>query len=533
MVDYRPNRKKKKSRGSKRYISGKEALKLIDGTVSRARSALDDAIRSADETRQRRGEVRKEQVAAFQALAKFRLDNLQEETDTSELTKAEQKAAELLEQHEAFIEAEFAALDDLREKIKSLEAERSDASDALGKAVERQTKKIEDVLEKLADTSEWQELKTALDEAGAVVERATQKLEIARADREEKGEPYESDPLFLYLWERKYRTVDYKAGGLTRMLDQWVGGLCGYDKAHLTYARLIELPDRLAEHVDQVEALEGAAESALKDLEAAALKKAGVDEMEAEIEAMRAGVRKLDEAVEAAEKEHLDRAESHQEALSADSGPAEEARTVLAAALRKMSFPDLRTMVAQTVELEDDRIVDELVRLRAEEMQLEIAIKDDTRLPDRRRDDLRDIETFRSIFKRADFASYHIEIDRAVLEDVLGDIKSDDYDPETALKRIRKTARRADNDWGGGGGGRGGRGRYHKKYKSRRRRHYGGWDTPYRGAAGDIGTIVAWELAKAALGGRGGGGGGSGGIDIGGIDLGDIGGDDWFTGGGF
>ncbi|MEO1027948.1 MAG: hypothetical protein AAFX02_02710 [Pseudomonadota bacterium] len=524
MVDYRPHSKKKRRR-SKRYITGKEALKLIDGSVSRARSALDDAIRSADETRQRRGEVRKEQVAQFQALAKFRLENLEEETDTSDLTKAERKAAELLDQHAAFIEEEFAALDRLQAKIGELEQDRVAASDKLGTAVEKQSEKIDSVLEKLGETKAWQELKSALDEAAAIVERATQKLEIAKADRDEKGEPYESDPLFSYLWKRKYRTTEYKAGGLIRMLDEWVGKLCGYDKAHLTYARLIELPDRLAEHVEHVTELEADAENALKELETEALTKTGVDKMEAEIETMRQSVRDLDEAVEAAEKQHLERAESHQAALSAETGPAEEARTVLAAALRKMSFPDLRTMVAQTVELEDDRIVDELVRLRAEEMQLEIAIKDDTGLPNRRRDDLRDFEALRSMFKRANYASHRIQMDKAVLEDVLSDLKSGKYDPESALKRIRKTVRRSDeDDWSGGSGG----GRHHKRYKSRRRRHrYGGWDTPYGNAAGDIGTIVAWELAKAALGGKRGGGGG------GGIDLGDIGGDDWFTGGGF
>lgn len=528
MVDYRP-RKKRKSKRSKQYISGKEALKLIDGSVGRARAALDEAIRSADETQKRRGEVRREQVTQFQALAKFRLDYLDEEADISELTAAERRASELLDQHAAFIESEFAALDALQDKIAKLEKTRGKTSEKLEIAVEEQTAKIESVLEDLSKTADWQRLQEALDEAGAIVERATQKLEIARTDREEKSEPYEADPLFSYLWDRKYRTTEYKGKGLFKMLDQWVGKLCGYDKAHLTYARLVELPDRLAEHVERVEALEAEAETALKDLEAKALAENGVDEMETAIAAIRQEIRSLDEAVEAAEKEHLERAKSHQEALSAEAGPAEEARVVMASALRKMSFPDLRIMVAQTTDLEDDRIVDELVRLRAEEMQLEIAIKDAGRLPGRRREDLEDIERLRSLFKRANYASHYVQIHRPVLEDALGDMRAGGHDPEAALNRIRKTIRRSDDDgdWGGGG-----RGRYHKRYQSRRRRHkYGRWDTAYGDIAGDIGTVVVWELAKAALGGGRGTRGGGGGVDLG--DLGDLGGDDWFTGGGF
>ena len=36
------------------------------------------------------------------------------------------------------------------------------------------------------------------------------------------------------------------------MLDGWVARLIKFDRARLNYARLTELPERLAEHVDQV-----------------------------------------------------------------------------------------------------------------------------------------------------------------------------------------------------------------------------------------------------------------------------------------
>jgi len=206
---------------------------------------------------------------------------------------------------------------------------------------------------------------------------------VAQNDRQEKGRPYDDDPLFSYLWNRKFRTVDYEAGALTRTLDGWVAKLCGYDKAHLTYARLTELPERLAEHVGHVEALEVEAETALKTIETRTLREGGVDDQEAGIEKIRATIRQIDTQVEGAEERHLARSKSHQDAIEARTGPAEEARKILATALRKMNFPDLRIMVAQTVELEDDRIVDRLVKLRAEEMQLDLAISDGNGLPNR------------------------------------------------------------------------------------------------------------------------------------------------------
>lgn len=493
MVKKRSKPRKGKARQD-RYISGKTGLTVIDDAVARARTSLEHAVRSADETAQRRGDVRRDQVKAFQALAKFRLERLKLEDDMDGLSEAEQKAQNLLEQHADFIETEYAALEEMTETIEALEGQRTHAHKTLSDLVAAQQEKIESLLASLAETPAYKTLETAQEEAAAISERAQQKFELAKIDRQEKGEPYESDPLFSYLWARRYRTTDYKARGLIRMLDSWVGKLCGYDQAHLTYARLIELPDRLDEHVTRVEALEGEAESALEAIEAEALRKGGVEEMETDAEEIRETLRDLDTKIEAAEEAHLARTESHTRALRADTGPAEKARRVLADALRKMSFPDLRILVAQTVELEDDELVDTLVRLRAEEMQLDLEITDQTTLPDRRRRDLKQVEALRKGYKRASYASGNILIDQSVLEDVISDLHSDTLNLDKALKRVRKTIRRRRDDHDGDGGG-GYGGRRHRSYKrSRRHRRH---DTAYGWE--DLAATVVIELAKGAL----------------------------------
>ena len=102
----------------------------------------------------------------------------------------------------------------------------------------------------------------------SVAVRAEQKLELAKTDRQEKGKPYETDPLFSYLWERKFRTPEYHKGGLSRMLDNWVAKLCRYDEAYLNYARLTELPDRIAEHLANMRLEEAEAQAAIERFEA-------------------------------------------------------------------------------------------------------------------------------------------------------------------------------------------------------------------------------------------------------------------------
>ena len=86
----------------------------------------------------------------------------------------------------------------------------------------------------------------------AVIRSAEEKATQAAADREEKRRPYEADPLFMYLWRRRFGTRDYRAGNLVRYLDRKVAHLIGYEAARVNYAMLMELPERLREHVERL-----------------------------------------------------------------------------------------------------------------------------------------------------------------------------------------------------------------------------------------------------------------------------------------
>jgi hypothetical protein len=91
------------------------------------------------------------------------------------------------------------------------------------------------------------------------VARAEAKAVQAEADREEKRRPYEADPLFMYLWRRRYGTREYRASNLVRYFDRKVAHLIGFETARINYAMLMELPDRLREHADRLKASRGGA----------------------------------------------------------------------------------------------------------------------------------------------------------------------------------------------------------------------------------------------------------------------------------
>ena len=94
------------------------------------------------------------------------------------------------------------------------------------------------------------------DPAGStnMLEAAEAKAAQAERDLQEKRQPYESDPLFMYLWRRKFGTPEYRATGLVRFLDRKVARLIEFDEARRNYAVLIELPARLREHADRLRA---------------------------------------------------------------------------------------------------------------------------------------------------------------------------------------------------------------------------------------------------------------------------------------
>jgi hypothetical protein len=87
-----------------------------------------------------------------------------------------------------------------------------------------------------------------------MLEAAEAKAVQADKDLQEKRRPYEADPLFMYLWRRRFGTPEYRGKGLARYLDRRVATLIAFDGARRNYAVLIELPTRLQEHAERLRA---------------------------------------------------------------------------------------------------------------------------------------------------------------------------------------------------------------------------------------------------------------------------------------
>jgi hypothetical protein len=491
-------------------ITGRDALHRLDALTAGARAEFDAAARAAEGHANRRADLARLKADGYRQLAGMRLDVIKDEASQT-LTAAEKEAARLLDEHQVFLETIGTDVEAAEATLREAEAARRDGEGAVDTALNAYEALVTETEKAVQADPGYIALKDAFDQSRAVAVRAEQKLELAKADRAEKGKPYEQDPLFSYLWERKFRTPEYEKRGLSRMLDGWVARLCRYDEANMNYARLIELPDRIAEHLASMRLEEAEAQAAIERFESQALENRGAGKLSAELTAAKDTLKRLDDLLAAAESRHADLRRQQEQAASGDTGPQEKARRVIEEGLVKASFPDLKVLAAETTTPEDDRIVEALVKLRTEELQMEVNWRGVEAMPARRRAGAEALEQVRRRFKEAGLDSPYVMILRGAFDAALEAYgKGPSPDGEALWRALRATVRQAprnDDDYFGG---------------------------PRRGRNVGVGDVVAGvligEVIKAATRGSRWGGGGWGGGWGGGSSGGSSGGR---SGGGF
>jgi hypothetical protein len=297
------------------------------------------------------------------------------------------------------------------------------------------------------------------------------------------------------------------------MLDGWVAKLCRYDEAYLNYARLTELPDRIAEHLSNMKLEEAESQAAIERFEAARLEAKGAGKLSGALEVAKARLKALDDELAKAEARHGELRVAQEKAASGDAGPQEQARRVIEEGLAKASFPDLKVLAAETTTLDDDRVVEALIKLRTEELQMEVNWRNVEALPARRRAGAETLEQVRRRFKQAGLDSPYVLLLRSAFEAALEAYgKGPAPDGDRLWKAITATIRQAprdDDDYFGG---------------PRRGRSVG--------IPGVVAGVILGEVLRAATRGSRWGGGGWGGGGGGGRSGG-FGGGGFKSGGGF
>ncbi len=493
-------------------FAGRDALKSIDRSIRDLREDLDDLSTRIARDNDALAKDRRKQAEAFRKLAAIRLDIAQREPVVERLSKSEQDAIERLGARDKRLEDLDRRIAEDRDNRGALDREREAQAETVA-ALEAELAEAEAGFDETLEADpDYQALVTRLDTAGQTADEAARKTELALEDRAEKGQPYEADPLFVYLWERGFGTGDYRASPPIRMLDRWVAGLIRYHDARLNYQRLIELPGRLSAHADRVAA---EAEKTAEALDAFARKRreaAGIAAIEARLSAAEAELSRLDGAMaeEAGQKAALEAERAR--FLGGEDDDYAEAIGLLTSALKREDLRKLHREALLTPEREDEALVEEISDLEDDITETERDLKERremVRTLERRRMELEEVRT-RFVSKRYDSRDSYFE-DDDFLKQLLRGIARGAISGGGLWREIERHQKR----------------HARKGRRGRRAPDIGTWgsnrSSPWGGMKGGFGGGFGGRRSKGGFGGgfggggfRGGGGFGGGGFKSGG-----------------
>ena len=473
-------------------FSGRDALRRMDKTLRSARGELQRLDVDLQATSRAITQNKLDQARAIDRMAEIRLDAARRGEIVKYLESAMRDAREILESRDAAIASINNEVGKANEAIDELEGQRNTLHEEVDAAATTLAEREAAVQQSLEQDETFQAQLERTREADAIAVSALEKAELAREDRRRKGQPFENDELFMYLWQRGYGTSAYSANPFLRMLDGWVANRCGYHEARPNYWMLLEIPKRLAEHAEHARELADAELDRLQDIEELAASDGDVPEARAALEALEQRQDQLDAEIVAAENTLGElQADQHRYTAGTDDYLRDALRTI-SAAMERRDISELTRFARATMTAEDDEIVDELRHLRRRYDELEDELHETRELQRGRLSRIRELEKVRREFKRSRYDDVHSSFGkRKMIERMIGEVIAGVIQGSALWNTLRRYQRYNDAagewpDFGSGGIVRPGRRRRPSRHKKRQRPPSWHWpgSTSRRGGGG-------------------------------------------------
>ncbi len=384
-------------------LSGRKALQSIDQSLHVVRN---EAVRLDKQLSQLSGQLamtQRHRLSLLNQIAKVRLSEIESGELQSEFNSTDAQVTQLLQQRDQAMQALNSEIDKLNLSIANGDAERialSDQCDEVSSQIDDTEVKVQAEL-KLNQAYIDQYQATQL--AESISEEAERKVEQANADMAEKAKPYESDTLFMYLWQRGFGTTEYKGGLLSRAMDGWVARVIKYEPARVNFWNLQEIPKRLTEHADRVADEADAQMLVLQQMEADALQAQNVPELEKKLEQLRSELDQHDDKIEATEEELNDALSKRADFNSGSDTYIQQCLSRIASALEHKTLGAIHQYVRQTHSPVDDRAVVELQELEDSLESFNGDMSGLKKLHNGQISRLRELESVRQRFKNSRF----------------------------------------------------------------------------------------------------------------------------------
>ena len=344
--------------------TGRQTLSTIEGMIGKLHeeeSRIDGALRSAADHLE---QLRKDRGEALRELARVKLGEMAAGRLVSQLDAAEQRAMQIIEHRKLRLATLGQRRTTAMVEVTAAEGERH----AAGARVEEALAAVEAVRaeaeRRVRTQANWLTAKAALDTASGIASEADKKAGQSETELGTKKKPYDQDPLFLYLWNRNFGTGRYAAGNVARMLDRKVADFIGFSGARANYAMLIEIPARLREHASATKALAVQAQTALADIERAAMLADGIDAKERSLAEARHKLAAAETTLEA-KRGQLASIDTERETLLSDQGDAayQQAIATISAGDAQDDLATLYREARRTATLADETLVRRLEQI--------------------------------------------------------------------------------------------------------------------------------------------------------------------------
>ena len=478
--------------------TGRDTLGSIDTALQQQVAKIQSIEEQIGSLREQMTGLAGADLQDFRELATLKLGSFGSQDMLDQLDKAEQKALAILERRHSSgqaIDDDLAAAAVRISQLGEQRAQQAEAVDEANAAVEQAEAAVFTRLETDQDYAPRMEHARELDRMAA---HAEEKARQSEAEKDEKGQSYRGDHLFMYLWNRQYRLPAYSASGLIRWLDGKVARLIGYDDALANYTRLQELPLRLREHADRVKAEAEAEIAAVEAIYDKARTDDGVPRLDEGLKSQQETLENIDQEIHRVELEQQELLDRKGALAAGDDDETRQAVDYLAEAYSREDLLQLLQEAVATPMPEDDMIVGRTVRRMQERQDLDASIDQLKAALEQHKDRLSELREVRNEFKRHRYEGRDSSFAGGSLMGViLGEFLNGMLDRGGLWDEIRRQQRRAPRTRPGGAWGPWGD----------RRRNEGGFG---RGSGGGLGDILR-------RGGFGGGlGGGRGGFGTGG-----------------
>jgi len=437
-------------------ISGRQTLGSIDQALQRVRAQIRDLDAEIQGTSTQLLQLRQQESAQYQALARLRLDQLAAGEMAAKLDRAGRWVGELLQTRQQTLQGLLEQIEEVQQQQAALEAERAVQAQRVDAAEEAIDTAEAAIQQQLGDDSTYQAQLQRAQQAEQVAQHAEKKTELAAQDRLDKSKPYESDRLFMYLWQRGYGTPRYQAAPPIRLLDGWVARLCGYRNARPNYAMLRELPQRMQEHAERVRQEADAQFKALRDLEQAATDSEEIAVLRRRADEAQSRLDTLDGELAQLEQQFQSLLQERAVFAAGEDAQYRQAVEQVSAEFEQANIGTLRREAQLTPTPDDDAIVAALDQIERTKEQLDEALEQYQRTLRGHQQQLSELESVRREFKRRRYDNVHSGfVDGALVTTMLNEFLSGVLSSDKlwgTLQRQQRTRRvRSDPDFGSGG----------------------------------------------------------------------------------